>query len=212
MTQVRERRQQILDCAMAVIIRDGIGGLTIRKVAEAADVSTGLVLHHFASKEGLISDAWQLTLARLNERLGLPNEVEGIKWLDAVYRGRFEDRDESSVPWIFWLEYWLYAARTPTLRLHHSESYSRWRKMDLERINAGVEADEIRRDLDPDLIADMFHVVFCGLAVKAAIDHETISNERALELSRFFLSLLRPSTAGQDATSAALRGRSRTAG
>jgi AcrR family transcriptional regulator len=195
---------------MEIILRDGIGNLTIRKVADAAHVSTGLVLHHFATKEGLISEAWQLTIERLGERAAAvaSGEGDGMKYLESVYRGRFENRDESSVPWIFWLEYWLYAARTPSLRIHHSETYSRMRGRDLQRVAAGVNSGEIRGDLDPNLIADMFHVVFCGLAVKAVLDHETISNERAFELSQFFLSLIAPEN-HSDGMSKALRGASK---
>jgi AcrR family transcriptional regulator len=47
-------RQQILDSAAAVIIRDGVANLTIDRVAKEAGLSKGGLLYHFAQKEHLI--------------------------------------------------------------------------------------------------------------------------------------------------------------
>jgi TetR/AcrR family transcriptional regulator, regulator of cefoperazone and chloramphenicol sensitivity len=46
-------RARIRDAAIALFAERGIGPATIRDIAEAAGVSSGLVRHHFGSKEGL---------------------------------------------------------------------------------------------------------------------------------------------------------------
>jgi TetR/AcrR family transcriptional regulator, regulator of cefoperazone and chloramphenicol sensitivity len=46
-------RARILDAAIELFAAGGVGGTTIRAVAEEAGVSPGLVIHHFGSKEGL---------------------------------------------------------------------------------------------------------------------------------------------------------------
>ncbi|WP_104165715.1 TetR/AcrR family transcriptional regulator [Arthrobacter sp. SX1312] len=46
-------RARIRDAAVALFGRDGFGTTTVRAIAAAADVSPGLVLHHFGSKDGL---------------------------------------------------------------------------------------------------------------------------------------------------------------
>ena len=46
-------RARIRDAAIALMAERGIGGATIRDIAQAAGVSSGLVRHHFGSKEGL---------------------------------------------------------------------------------------------------------------------------------------------------------------
>lgn len=48
------RREQILRAAFEVATRKGIGGLTIRAVAEEAELSHALVLFHFQRKERLV--------------------------------------------------------------------------------------------------------------------------------------------------------------
>lgn len=49
-----ERREQILAAAFQVATRDGLEGLTIRRVAAAAGLSHGLVHFHFKSKGDLL--------------------------------------------------------------------------------------------------------------------------------------------------------------
>ncbi|GAA2698265.1 TetR/AcrR family transcriptional regulator [Actinoplanes palleronii] len=55
-------RARIRDAAIALFAERGIGGATIRDIAQAADVSSGLLRHHFGSKEGLrdACDEWAL--------------------------------------------------------------------------------------------------------------------------------------------------------
>jgi TetR/AcrR family transcriptional regulator, transcriptional repressor of bet genes len=48
-----QRRVQILQAAVTVAAREGLAGLTVRKVAEAAGISAGLVLFHYQTMEAL---------------------------------------------------------------------------------------------------------------------------------------------------------------
>jgi AcrR family transcriptional regulator len=47
-------REQLLDAAQAVILEQGIGTMTLDKVAAKAKVSKGGLLHHFPSKDALV--------------------------------------------------------------------------------------------------------------------------------------------------------------
>jgi AcrR family transcriptional regulator len=49
----RTTKARIRDAAIACFAEHGIAGTTARKVANAAGVSAGLVMHHFGSMEGL---------------------------------------------------------------------------------------------------------------------------------------------------------------
>lgn len=55
-------RARIRDAAIALFTERGIAGATIRDIAQAAGVSSGLLRHHFGSKEGLrdACDEWAL--------------------------------------------------------------------------------------------------------------------------------------------------------
>ena len=59
MTTTTDRKQDILNAAIDIIVREGLSSFTIRKVADAAGISTGLVIYHFETKERLIEEAWR---------------------------------------------------------------------------------------------------------------------------------------------------------
>ena len=59
-------RARIRDAALALFAERGIGPATIRDIAEAAGVSSGLLRHHFGSKEGLRDACDEYALARMN--------------------------------------------------------------------------------------------------------------------------------------------------
>lgn len=46
---------KVLDAAQTLMTRDGVGSLTMDRVSQEAGVSKGGVLHHFRSKEALVS-------------------------------------------------------------------------------------------------------------------------------------------------------------
>jgi AcrR family transcriptional regulator len=127
MTVSSDRKQDILNAAIDIIVLDGLSSFTIRKVADAAGISTGLVLYHFESTERLIEEAWRTTLHGLGERIEGENEhLEGRDWIETTLRVRFKERDEVSFPSLLWLEYWTHLARTPELKHDRAMTYNRW--------------------------------------------------------------------------------------
>lgn len=58
---------QILDAALGIITEDGVRGASMRKVAERAEVSLGLLSYHFDDKQELITSACSLACTRLME-------------------------------------------------------------------------------------------------------------------------------------------------
>jgi AcrR family transcriptional regulator len=58
-------KARIRDTAMEVFGTKGVAASSLRTVARAAGVSPGLIVHHFRSKQGLISAVDQAVLARI---------------------------------------------------------------------------------------------------------------------------------------------------
>lgn len=58
------RREQICRAAATVIAREGFAGTTLRKVAEEAGVSTGMLNHYFSNRQDLLTQ----TLLFVSER------------------------------------------------------------------------------------------------------------------------------------------------
>lgn len=113
-----ERRQRIIDAALRVVGRSGIGGLSHRTVAAEADVPLGSTTYHFASLDELLVAA----LRQANEGFGAALRESGAltdpgrdvaeelaRWMGEWLRG-----ERTGVE----LEYELYLAalRRPALR------------------------------------------------------------------------------------------------
>jgi AcrR family transcriptional regulator len=63
----RTTRARIRDAAIATFAEEGVAGTTARRVAEAAGVSPGLVMHHFESMDGLRTACDEHVVATIRE-------------------------------------------------------------------------------------------------------------------------------------------------
>nr|WP_221377044.1 TetR/AcrR family transcriptional regulator [Actinoplanes polyasparticus] len=74
-------RARIRDAAIELFAERGIDGATIRDIAQQADVSSGLLRHHFGSKEGLrdACDEWALNeLTKISGQFTEFNTLDGL--------------------------------------------------------------------------------------------------------------------------------------
>jgi AcrR family transcriptional regulator len=84
-------RARIRDAAMRQFAEHGFERATIRDIAEAAGVSSGLVRHHFGSKQALrdACNEWLLrTIRRINEQVAADLKTGEIRDHVAVARAR----------------------------------------------------------------------------------------------------------------------------
>ena len=59
------RKGELIEATLAVIAEEGLRAATLRKVAERAGVSNGLIRHHFLGKRQMILDAYAATIERM---------------------------------------------------------------------------------------------------------------------------------------------------
>lgn len=82
------RRVELAAAVLAVIERDGIEGVTVRRVAAEAGWSRGVVEHYFDTREDLLLFAYRLGLARTRDgwlsRLGRSPMEDLREWLMAT--------------------------------------------------------------------------------------------------------------------------------
>jgi DNA-binding transcriptional regulator YbjK len=137
-----QRKERILDAAIAVLASHGVAGATHRLIAAAADVPLGSLTYHFAGLEDLRAQAF----TRLSERVTASYEahftavsstadlVEAVT--DLVHGAVGADADE----WAVTYELYLAALRDPALRAV-TERWMRASRAVLERF---VDADTAR--------------------------------------------------------------------
>jgi AcrR family transcriptional regulator len=81
-------RARIRDAALQLFAERGMHGATLRDIAKAADVSLGLVRHHFGSKEDLRAacDSYALDqIMRIKEQAVLDGQINSVGFMAAAH-------------------------------------------------------------------------------------------------------------------------------
>ncbi|HEY9314236.1 TetR/AcrR family transcriptional regulator [Williamsia sp.] len=118
---VEDRRKQLVECALALADRGGMGAVTVRGVAEEAKVSLGVVHYCFDDKEQLVAAMIEKVITEQLEALigSIPTGTLGtgrdalrtgvVEALTAVWRRAAEFPDR----WLLMIESMLFSLRQP---------------------------------------------------------------------------------------------------
>jgi AcrR family transcriptional regulator len=167
-----ERREAIVDAALAVARRKGLASTTVRDVAAEMGTSSGLIHHYFDSMDEVLAAAFERVAGDdleqtevLLEQTGEPREL--IRAFLASYAPVGDD-------WAFqlWLDAWAEAARRPLLRAASSRLNLAWAALLERAIRAGVADGTFRCD-DPTASAWRILSTIDGLALQV-VAHQTI--------------------------------------
>lgn len=157
-----ERRRAIVEAAINHFAREGYRGTGIAAIAEAAGVTTGGLLHHFGSKEGLLIEVLKerdRAVTKDLRDLGMGTVAEDFsRWVDVATWN--EERTELAALYSVLLA----EALDPE---HPAHAYMQERSKavhDLLRstLQRGVDRGELRADVDVDRKADEIHAFLEG--------------------------------------------------
>lgn len=91
-------RQELVDACLRLIAEEGVGAVSLRRVAREAGVSPGAPYHHFADRAALLADLSTTGFQRLAERLRTAREAAAaprealLDMLDAYVRFAVDNR------------------------------------------------------------------------------------------------------------------------
>ncbi len=144
------QRKMIAAAAIAVIDAKGIDGAKLRDVARAANVTTGTIMHYFASKHEMLSAVLDEIAARTIQRMQESNVVSDTLTIhtfinEAIYQ--LPISDEKRAEWRVWLAFCGAAIADPELKAIHRRHYrkiiSRVMVL-LQRLRAAIAAERER--------------------------------------------------------------------
>jgi AcrR family transcriptional regulator len=166
---VDQRKTEILEAAVQVIIDVGFTEMTVADVAKVAGVSTALVHYHFSSKVDLITAA--VRVACDDDRDLRDSIADGpgsvVHRLDRVLCGSLPS-DGSDGSWLLWIETWGETRRLPALR----EAMTELTEHEIEVIHRlfaeGVSAGEFACT-DPAQAAARLSALRDGLAIQQTL-------------------------------------------
>ena len=167
-----ERREAIVDAALAVASRKGLAATTVRDVAAEMGTSSGLIHHYFDSMDEVLAAAFERVAADdllqtevLLDEAGEPREL--IRAFLASYAPVGDD-------WAFqlWLDAWAEAARRPVLREASARLNLAWAALLERAIRQGVK-DGTFQCADPTAAAWRILSLIDGLALQV-VAHQSI--------------------------------------
>ncbi|WP_433213411.1 TetR/AcrR family transcriptional regulator [Dactylosporangium sp. CS-047395] len=129
-----DRKDRIIDAAIAVIAEHGVAGTTHRLIAAAADVPLGSLTYHFTSLEDLRCQAFRRHAERMSVAYeahfrGVRNREELVEAVTDLIDG---DAGAGASDWAIAYELYLAALREPALR-EVTEAWMRTSRAVLER-------------------------------------------------------------------------------
>jgi AcrR family transcriptional regulator len=114
---VAQRRAEILDASVGVVLERGFAGTRIADVAAALGISSGLVHYHFDSKDELLAETLRHAADADIDRLekAVAELDDPVRRLDRVLSEYLPEtkRDQS---WVIWVDAWGHAIRSDRLR------------------------------------------------------------------------------------------------
>jgi AcrR family transcriptional regulator len=177
-----ERRRRILEAAVDVLLARGYAGTRVVDIAKAAGTSSGLVLYHFKSLEGVLAQA--LTTVEDDFYTELDADLQATA--GPVERLRLMAlRASGNGPavgdWRLWLEIWVRALRDDGARATREALDRRWRTALREVIDGGVATGDFH-PVDAASSTVRLASLMDGLAIQLALADPDMTPARMTEL------------------------------
>ena len=182
--QPEVRKRKLIEATARCLAELGHAGTSVRAVAARANVSPGLVTHHFKGIDELIVATYAHVGAHMAETLNAAiNRAQGgaeaklRAFIDASFKPPVLDRDLLAV----WLSFWSLVRRDPGVRKVHKRVYVDYRRR-LEELIAEI-ARERRLNIDAHLAALGLTAMLDGLWLELCLDPTTFETADALRIA-----------------------------
>jgi AcrR family transcriptional regulator len=178
-----DRRQAILDAALSVARRQGLGATTVRDVAAEMGTSSGLIHHYFDSMDEVLATAFEFAAGGDLERARAAIAVEptATDQLDAFIRSYAPAQSDWTMQ--LWLDAWSEASRRPALQQVSRRLNREWQTLVGDIIERGV-ADGEFVSAEPGAAAWRLLSVLDGLALQVVAHDALITRDDVVGWTR----------------------------
>ena len=150
-----QRRAEIVSAAHRVIEQKGIEGASIRAIARELGCTTGVLMHHFVSKEELLRTTLDEVFRPFDERLANAksqvNRLEGMRQMLLYFLPIDEPKRATVRSWL-WIV--LHAAVDQSLAFDYRQRSIAFRTNFNELLAEGQKTGVFRADFDPAVETD----------------------------------------------------------
>ncbi len=182
------RRAEIVAAAAALIAAEGPEALSMRRIAEQAGCTIGLLNHWFKSKNDLIEAVLDHAAAAGVERVMTAMENSDVK-LEEVVRQFLPLDKERTDELRVWLVFWALSIGRPELRRGYNERLTAMR----QELSREIEQRKLVTE-DLTQFIDALMATLDGMAVNAIADPDYWTTKRQIQTLRWMLTKTAPRT------------------
>ena len=155
-----DRREVILQAAMRVALRGGLGAMTVRQIAGEAGVATGQLHHHFTSIGELKAHAF---VQLIRDMLAIQLVDDAASWNERLF-SMLGSEDGRLEPYIrLWREGQLLSSSDSDIKAAYLLTMSLWHEETVNIIQHGTAAGEFHPGDSAENIAWRLIALVCGL-------------------------------------------------
>jgi AcrR family transcriptional regulator len=168
-----QRRREISAVTLEIVASEGVGAVTFRSVAEASGWSTGVLMHYFKNRQGMLLEALRFAVNEASRsQREILRDLAGVEALIAILEDPLPvDRQRLALSRVFTFFY--AEAVSDEEMAAEVDSYTRrWRRAAEHAVVAAQARGELDPTQDPAQLA-AFAVAFAdGLALHSLLNDE----------------------------------------
>ena len=173
-----ERRDQLIEAAVRCLGDGGMSAFTIDRICQEADVSRGLINHHFGNKEGLLEAVYDSMTTFLADNQSGQLDVPATDRLNALIAMSFKPGIFNKTQLRAWLALWEALSSSPRLKSVHRARYRVYRD-GLATAISDIAKDR-NRDVNAKRLAQMLIALIDGLWLEWCLDDKLMSRNEAI--------------------------------
>lgn len=201
-TDHNERREAFAAAALRVIMRAGVGGLTVREVAKEAGFTTGALTHYFRSKDQVLIEASEYSAKLVRPRMERKaRQTDALSALKGVVEEALPITPAVRGYWRIWFGFWERAAYNPVVAKVMRARYDEWRGRLAVLIRRAQNDGVAPPSFDPELAAQELVALVDGISIQVLLGTGRIAAPRQREIIDNWIGLMVAGHAGNGARS-----------
>ena len=174
-----ERREEVVEAARRIILREGIEAATTRAIAKEAGYSNGVLTHYFADKDDILLSALRSSHRRIVERLrGKLAGRGGLAALRELLLDNLPLDDERTRESGLEIGFWSRSLTSPAMLEAQRAEAGELRYLVRSLLGAAAEAGEITTGEDLGDVAERLLALVDGLSVRSLLYPDRLGAER----------------------------------
>lgn len=190
-TNHEERREVFAAAALRVIMRHGVGAMTVREVAREAGFTTGALTHYFRDRDHILIEASEYAAKVVRPIMDTHlAETRGIDALRKVIHEILPHNAQMRGYWGIWVGFWERASYNPDVARIMRRRYAELRRRLGVFIRRAQAEGDIAADADVNDIAQGLIALIDGIGAQVRLGIERIPARRQFALIDAWLEMI----------------------